>query len=148
MMARKTPVTGYIRGTAAHRRTEGDYMGVLLDTVTLDDWRDVVAEALRLAKQGDPAARAWLAPYIVGKPEHKSPTPLNVVVQQLNGTDPLVDRLSSNLIHNAQFPDDDWERQIKAAVAAELAQKVPTPEAIESPATARLPYELGEGEAG
>ncbi len=29
----------YIKGTATHRRTEGDYMGVLLDTVTLDDWR-------------------------------------------------------------------------------------------------------------
>lgn len=32
-----------IRGTATHPRTEGDYMSVLLDTVTLDDWRGVVS---------------------------------------------------------------------------------------------------------
>lgn len=33
-----------------HRRTEGDYMSVLLDTVTLEDWRGVVAGALQAAK--------------------------------------------------------------------------------------------------
>ena len=59
----------FIRGAGTHRRTEGDYMAVLLDTVSLDDWRDVVAETLQLAKQGDPQARAWLAQYLVGRPE-------------------------------------------------------------------------------
>ena len=39
-----------IRGHAAHRRTEGDYMGVLLETVTLDDWRGVVSTAKAAAK--------------------------------------------------------------------------------------------------
>jgi hypothetical protein len=42
-----------IRGSANHRRTEGDYMGVLLDTVSLEDWRGVVSGALRDAKDGD-----------------------------------------------------------------------------------------------
>ena len=32
-----------IRGTATHRRTESDYMGVLLDAVTLDDWLGVIS---------------------------------------------------------------------------------------------------------
>ena len=41
-MATKKRAPELIRGKATHRRTEGDYMGVLLDTVTLDDWRDVV----------------------------------------------------------------------------------------------------------
>ena len=58
---------GLIRGMGTHRRTEGDYMAALLDTVTLEDWRDVVAGALQLAKGGDAQARAWLAQYLVGK---------------------------------------------------------------------------------
>jgi len=146
MMAKRKQATGYIRGTAAHRRTEGDYMGVLLDTVTLDDWRGVVAGALQAAKEGDSSARAWLAQYLVGKPEHKAPTPLTVVVQQLNGADPLVERLSRDVIHNTQFPGDAWKQQIKALVAAELVQKLPHQETIESSATARLPGESGEGD--
>ena len=35
---------GLIRGMGTHRRTEGDYMAALLDTVTLEDWRDVPGE--------------------------------------------------------------------------------------------------------
>ena len=78
----------FFRGAGAHRRTESDYMGVLLDTVSLDDWRDVVAGTLQRAKQGDPQARAWLAPYLVGKPETKAPTPFTVVVNQWSGQRP------------------------------------------------------------
>lgn len=40
-------------GRGIHRRTESDYMGVLLDAVSLDEWRDVVCEALKRARQGD-----------------------------------------------------------------------------------------------
>ena len=57
----KRKQTEYIQGHATHRRTEGDYMGVLLDAVTLDDWRGVVTGALQAAKGGDPQARNWLA---------------------------------------------------------------------------------------
>ena len=53
----KRKQTEYIQGHATHRRTEGDYMGVLLDAVTLDDWRGVVTGALQAAKGGDPQAR-------------------------------------------------------------------------------------------
>ena len=80
-----------IRGHAAHRRTEGDYMSVLLEAVTLDDWRAVVNNAKTLAQGGDSQARAWLAQYLMGKPAGSAPTPLTVVVQQLNGADPLID---------------------------------------------------------
>lgn len=49
------------------RSTENDYLAVLRDTVSLDDWRDVVARALLDAKAGDTAARTWLTKYLVGE---------------------------------------------------------------------------------
>jgi hypothetical protein len=131
---------GFIRGVGAHRRTESDYMGVLLDTVTLDDWRDVIAGTLQLAKQGDSQARAWLAQYLVGKPEAKAPTPLNVVVNQWSGKDPVSEELAKPIIGRARYPilheDDDFEESIRAAIAEELAQKLPASETSEKPVTA------------
>ena len=129
-----------IRGHAAHRRTEGDYMGVLLEAVTLDDWRAVVNNAKTLAQAGDPQARAWLAQYLMGKPAGSAPTPLTVVVQQLNGADPLIDKLAQKAIHSMKFPDSEsgWKDGIKALLAAELVEKVRTVETIENLATARL----------
>ncbi len=129
-----------IRGHAAHRRTEGDYMGVLLDAVTLDDWRAVVNNAKTLAQAGDPQARAWLAQYLMGKPAGSAPTPLTVVVQQLNGADPLIDKLAQKAIHSVKFPDseDGWKDGIRALVAAELAEKVRTVETIGNQAAARV----------
>ena len=38
----QSPVRSLVRGAA---RPEGAYMGVLLDAVTLEDWRDVVNNA-------------------------------------------------------------------------------------------------------
>lgn len=139
-MGRRKQTTELIRGRAAHRRTEGDYMGVLLETVTLDDWRAVVSNARALAKAGDAQARAWLAQYLMGKPTGSAPTPLTVVVQQLNGADPLIEKLAQKAIHSVKFPDSEsaWKDGIKALVAAELAEKVRTVETIESPATARV----------
>jgi hypothetical protein len=138
-----------IRGAGAHRRTESDYMGVLLDTVSLDDWRDVVAGTMQLAKQGDPQARAWLAQYLVGKPEAKAPTPLTVVVQQWSGTDPVAEKLAKPLIDRGLFPslheNDEWEDGIMAAIAAELAEKLTAPESASKPATASDPGELAAG---
>lgn len=145
MMARRRQES-FIPGTGTHRRTEGDYMGVLLDTVTLEDWRDVVAGTLQLAKQGDPQARAWLAQYLVGKPEAKAPTPLTVVVNQWSGKDPVAERLAKPLIDRALFPslhaNDEWEKDIRAAIAAELAEKLPAPEPDEKSASARDSDEL------
>ena len=137
----KRKQTEYIQGHATHRRTEGDYMGVLLDAVTLDDWRGVVTGALQAAKGGDPQARNWLAQYLVGRPEGKAPTPLNIVVQQLNGADPLVERLAKPLIHQKTYPslhsNDAFETHIRALVAIELAEKIKPVKTIENPAFMR-----------
>ena len=129
-----------IRGHATHRRTEGDYMGVLLDTVTLDDWRAVVNNAKTLAQAGDPQARSWLAQYLMGKAAGSAPTPLTVVVQQLNGADPLIEKLAQKVIHSSKFPDADggFKDRIRSLVAAELIGKLRTVESIENPATARV----------
>ncbi|MFO1351537.1 MAG: hypothetical protein U1F68_13070 [Gammaproteobacteria bacterium] len=139
-MAKRKQVE-FIQGTAAHRRTERDYMSVLLDTVTLDDWREVIAGALQGAKQGDPTARAWLAQYLMGKPDARAPTPLTVVVQRLSGNDPLVDELAEPIIDREIRPithqHDEWETSVKAVIAAELAQKIAQPKILENPVTVR-----------
>ena len=138
----KRKQTEYIKGHASHRRTEGDYMGVLLDTVTLDDWRGVVAGALQNAKDGDPQARNWLAQYLIGRPDSKAPTPLNILVQQLSGSDPLVERLATPTINQQEYPslheNDAYEAHIRALVAAELLEKIKLVETIENPASMRF----------
>ena len=133
-MARKKQ--SYIKGIFTHRRTESDYMGVLLDTVPLEGWREVVSATVAPAKAGDATARAWLAQYLVGKPGSTAPAPLTVVVQQLSGRDPVAEKLAKLHIDRAEYPllhaDDDFKEALKARVADELraleAQKPNTPE--------------------
>ncbi|OQX20053.1 MAG: hypothetical protein BWK76_02535 [Desulfobulbaceae bacterium A2] len=131
-MARKQKNQQLIKGTPTHRRTEDDYMGALLDTVSLEDWRGVVQGALDAAKQGDSAARAWLSAFLLGKPKHSAPAPLSVVVQQLTGDDALINRLARSIMNPILYPsshrNDQWEQDIKDMVAAELAQKIPLAE--------------------
>lgn len=114
----------YIKGTFTHRRTEADYMAALLDAVPLDDWRAVITATVAAAKAGDAGARAWLAQYLIGKPGTTAPAPLTVVVQQLSGHDPLVEKLAGPHIDRVEYPtlhaDDDIKDALKAQVAAEL----------------------------
>jgi hypothetical protein len=129
MTMRKQQQQSFIKGTAKHSRTEADYMSAVLETVTLEDWQEVVSSTLSAAKQGDAQARAWLAQYLLGKPAGKAPTPLTVVVQQLNGDNPLVNRLSKTIVDQYKYPalheNDAFEDQIKALIATELAEKIP-----------------------
>jgi hypothetical protein len=140
-MATKKRTPDLIRGTATHRRTEGDYMGVLLDAVSLDDWRGVVTGALQAAQGGDPQARNWLAQYLIGRPEGKAPTPLTVVVNQLNGADPLVNRLAKPLIEREKYPtlhvNDAQEAYIRGQVASELSKKISNAQLLANPIPAR-----------
>ena len=114
----------YIKGTFTHRRTEADYMGILLDAVPLEEWREVVGATVAAAKAGDATARAWLAQYLVGKPGATAPAPLTVIVQQLSGRDPLAERLAKPHIDRAKFPslgaDDDFEDAMREVIAGEL----------------------------
>ncbi|MGH8442243.1 MAG: hypothetical protein ACRETF_05000 [Nevskiaceae bacterium] len=114
----------YIKGSFSHRRTESDYMGTLLDVVTLEDWRQIVASTVSAAKSGDPSARTFLAQYLVGRPELKAPAPVTVVVQQLSGRDPVVEKLAHPHIERIKYPslngDEGWKDSMKALIADEL----------------------------
>lgn len=114
----------YITGTFSHRRTESDYMGALLEAVTLEDWHEIVACTVAAAKAGDTSARTFLAQYLVGRPELKAPAPVTVVVQQLSGHDPVVQELAKPHIDRLEYPslhtEDDMEDSVRALVAEEL----------------------------
>jgi hypothetical protein len=137
-MARKKQ--SYIKGTFTHRRTEADYMSVLLDAVPLEAWCEVVSATVTAAKAGDATARAWLGQYLVGRPGATPPAPMTVIAQQLSGRDPLVDRLAAPHIDRAQYPSlhaaDDFKDAMRELIANELraleAQKSNTPETIAS----------------
>jgi hypothetical protein len=131
-----TKQSDLIHGQAAHRRTESDYMSILLDSVTLEDWREVVSNALAAAKAGDAKARVWLATFLMGAPRHKAPTPLTVVVGQWTGRDPVVEQLADPIITRAQYPflqkEEALKERIRARVAEELAYKLPASDAGEA----------------
>lgn len=125
---KNTKKASYVKGAARHRRTENDYMGTLLETVTLDDWQQVVASTLQAAKDGDASARNWLAQYLVGKPDGKAPTPLTVVVQQWSGDDPVVDSLSKPIVDRAQYPflheNAELEELVRTEISVELTDRL------------------------
>ncbi len=77
------------------RKTEYEYLAVIMAECDLDTWRGVVKGAVEAARNGDHKAREWLAGYLVGTPSTKATTPINIVVQQLNGDDPVVSRLAA-----------------------------------------------------
>jgi len=74
--------------------------------------------------QPDELFAAWLAQHLIGKPGATAPAPLTVVVQQLSGRDPLVEKLAKPHIDRVEDPalhaDDDINDALKAQVAAEL----------------------------
>ena len=132
-MATKKPAPHLLPGHVNHVRTESDYMATLLDAVSLDDWREVVTGALQLAKGGDPQARTWLAQYLVGRPDSKAPTAVNVIVNQLQGKDKVLDKLVHDNYIQATFPDDNatYKAHIRAQLATEIAVKTQQENATE-----------------
>jgi hypothetical protein len=146
-MARKKQTYIYVKGSFTHRRTEADYMSVLLDAVPLEDWREVVRGTLAAAKAGDATARSWLAQYLVGKPGLTAPAPLTVVVQRLSGRDPLTERLAKPCVDRVKYPslnaNEGVEDAMRELVAGELraleARNLNTIETRANPDRAGLP---------
>lgn len=114
-------------------------MGVMLDAVSLEDWRGVVKGAVQAAKGGDAQARNWLAQYLMGKPDSKAPSPLNIMVQQLNGTTSLLDKLAHDVYWKEAYPGDNdaYMASLKAQLSQELQQKIKLLESIENPEPVR-----------
>ncbi len=115
-----------IPGSAGHTRTQDSYMGALLDAVSLDDRREVVTGSVQAAKGGDPQARNWLGQYLVGRPDAKAPTAVNVIVHQLQGKDRVLNTPVQDNYMKAAFPDDnsDYKASIRAQRAIELNGKL------------------------
>lgn len=79
------------------RQTEADYLHVMMTTVTMDTWKNIVTAAVEAAQAGDHKAREWLARYLVGEPATTAPTPLQVVVDTLLARDAALDKAASIL---------------------------------------------------
>jgi phenylpyruvate tautomerase PptA (4-oxalocrotonate tautomerase family) len=138
-MATRKTTPSLIQGHATHTRTQDSYMGVLLDAVTLDDWREVVTGAVQAAKGGDPQARTWLAQYLVGRPESKAPTAVSVIVNQLTNNDLIVNKLADKLTAPTfDFGSTGNRAQITQQIKAELVEKIKHVETIENPASMRV----------
>ena len=58
------------RGRAT-RKTEEKYLKAMVQCVTVDDWMEVVEQALADAKEGKASARNWLSNYLIGKPKQQ-----------------------------------------------------------------------------
>jgi len=50
------------------KEREERFYEITLETVTFDEWREVIRKALAQAKRGDPQARKWLGDYLMGQP--------------------------------------------------------------------------------
>lgn len=125
-MTRKTETEPMLHGRAPHRRTQSDYMAALLDRVPLETWGEVVDATVTKAKDGDAQARAFLASYLVGKPQHDAPEPLTVTAQRFSGHDPLAARIAAP-IADKQNECSAWLREkheredlLRTMIAAEL----------------------------
>lgn len=120
--------TQLLPGQATHVRTQESYMGVLLDTVSTDDWREVVQATVQAAKGGDPQARAWLGQYLIGRPESNAPTPVNVVVSQWQGANPVISKLAGSLANSdyavAYEGRPDNRAQITQQIELEITEKL------------------------
>jgi len=52
----------------ANKSREERYYQITQETVTLQDWQDIVSTAKQQAKRGDAQARKFLAEYLMGQP--------------------------------------------------------------------------------
>jgi hypothetical protein len=121
-MARKKQ--SYIKGTFTHRRTEADYMGVLLDAVPLEDWREVVSATVAAAKAGR-RHRTRLAGAIPGGQAGRDRTgPADGHCAAAFRSRSLVERLAKPHIDRANYPsrgaNDDFEGAMREQIGSEL----------------------------
>jgi len=144
-MGRRRKAFEHLQGTATHRRTQDAYLAAMLDAVSEAEWGDIVRAAVAQAKAGDASARSFLAAYLIGRPAANAPTPLTVVVQQITGRDPLVEKIAQPLVNRIRFPslpdEHEVDDAIQAEIAAELARKLPAP----VPEDASVQQEGGNG---
>lgn len=80
--------TGNPGGPGRPRRTtERGYLAAIADACPPAAWGEIVARAVADARAGDATARAWLASYLVGRPESAAVTLHTLAVEHEAGTD-------------------------------------------------------------
>lgn len=79
------------------RATERDYLKAVLAACPPETWAEIVARAVADAKNGDGAARAWLASYLVGKPSanHVAVRPSRLLAEEQTGSDPVAEAVEN-----------------------------------------------------
>ena len=82
------------------RAIESDYLAKLSEAVPLALWQEIVAKAVDNAREGDHAARAWLARYLVGPPTGNGSA---IVADEEAGVDPLAELISNTELKAALF---------------------------------------------
>lgn len=72
------------------KEREQEYQDILVETVTPQDWKEIIQKTVQMAKKGDTAARKFLADYLIGTPPQHTQN-LNVDMTKL--TDRQLERL-------------------------------------------------------
>jgi hypothetical protein len=58
-------------GGRKSRAIEEAYLKIFKDTVSPDDWKEIIKRAVKDAKLGDATARKFIADYLIGAPVQK-----------------------------------------------------------------------------
>ncbi len=92
-------------GPGRPRRTvEHDYLAVLGNAVSPEDWREVVARAVSDAKGGDARARDWLTKNLIG---NDPPQLIELAANEQRGE--TIDSTIANLA-GKQKREDEWAK--------------------------------------
>jgi hypothetical protein len=78
------------------RVVERDYLVTMSDAVTLEDWRAIVARAVKDARDGDATARSWLSRHLLPPPPTSGhcTDPLRVARRDPTVLDRVLDELA------------------------------------------------------
>ena len=77
-MADRNAKGQFVKGHKNHgagrkpRAFEDNFIALIDEAVTDDDWRDIIAKAVQLAKRGDSVSRQWLADRRFGKAKERN----------------------------------------------------------------------------
>jgi hypothetical protein len=80
------------------RQTEVEYLRAIQGACSPDDLRQIAAEAVRRAREGDPRARDWISRYLVGTAVAAAPKPSDAIWQEETGYDAVDARLADSRI--------------------------------------------------
>jgi hypothetical protein len=94
------------------RAVESEYLATLADSVSLDDWRAIVARAVADARDGDATARAWLSKHVLGQ-SHSTLTQLAADEAGGRSADHVVEVRAREVgrsvrVERYQLDQDDW----------------------------------------